>query len=405
MGLATPMPPVGTSLVIDVGTLIYHKGIKRGFKRKKIDRKKLDKSKVQVSNLDSNVIIPVYNEEVMIRECIESAFGQTVPPKFVIVVDDCSQDSTADICKELEKKHNNLVYVRMDKNHGKAHNINRVVDKLVGEFYAPITLTIDGDVMLRPNFIELIRKPFVDENVVAVSGVAIPFEDDPIKPWSFMSKIIARTYKFLFNYYSFSKLAQSLRGAVTPVCGGCVAYRTDILKSIPIPGRTKTEDTDHTWLLQEHGHRVVHLPKAKIDSEEAKTLSGFFNQWFRWYSGTIQCLYVHGRKLNKAKRLLYSTVIPANIDAWVYTTFLLATIALFFIDPLFAASALFFDLCVTGVVMAIFSRRELKNLPLIWLMKFPISLAWIAAGLKTTWEYITHKQHLWKNRWERQSNL
>ena len=44
-----------------------------------------------------SVIIPVWNCEAYLRECIESVLGQTVPPDEVIVVDDGSTDSSAAI--------------------------------------------------------------------------------------------------------------------------------------------------------------------------------------------------------------------------------------------------------------------------------------------------------------------
>ena len=50
-----------------------------------------------------SVVIPVYNEERWIREVVRRV--QAVPiPKEIIIVDDCSTDSTRDILKELEVK-------------------------------------------------------------------------------------------------------------------------------------------------------------------------------------------------------------------------------------------------------------------------------------------------------------
>lgn len=395
MGFWVPIPIFGLSLIIDGGTILFHKATRR----KEIS------DNPKVPNFDVNVIIPVYNEERMIKPCVESIFNQTQPPKYVIVVDDCSQDKTQEFCKQLQQKYSNLVYIRMPQNHGKAHNINYIVQRINDEFSSKLTLLVDADVMLMKDFIEQIKKPFINENVAAVSGAAIVFKEDPMEPESFMTKIITSTYNFLFNFYSFRKTAQSLRKAVTPVCGGCVAFRTEILKKIPIPERTITEDTDYTWVLYENGYDVIHYTKSKAYGEESKTLKGFFNQWFRWYSGTIQCLYVHNKKLLKAKRLFFSTIIPSQIDAWIYIPFLLLILPLLFLWPQLVFLGLLFDFFLTAIVMLILSRRELKHLPFIWLMRFPIALAWIAASFKVTWEWITSKQHTWSSRWERQSNL
>src|SRR5947208_17063580 len=48
-----------------------------------------------------SVVIPVYNEERWVREIVRRV--QAVPiPKEIIIVEDCSTDSTRDILRELE---------------------------------------------------------------------------------------------------------------------------------------------------------------------------------------------------------------------------------------------------------------------------------------------------------------
>lgn len=48
-----------------------------------------------------SVIVPVYNGERFLREALESAFAQTLPPDEVIVVDDGSTDATPDIARSF----------------------------------------------------------------------------------------------------------------------------------------------------------------------------------------------------------------------------------------------------------------------------------------------------------------
>ena len=53
-----------------------------------------------------SVIIPVYNRQKYIVECIASLQAQSYPHLEIILIDDGSTDSTPDICRQLAKEDN-----------------------------------------------------------------------------------------------------------------------------------------------------------------------------------------------------------------------------------------------------------------------------------------------------------
>lgn len=66
------------------------------------------------------VIVPVYNAELYIRRAIESVINQIYTRWELILVDDCSTDSTPQIIEEYVHIYSNINYTRLSQNSGNA---------------------------------------------------------------------------------------------------------------------------------------------------------------------------------------------------------------------------------------------------------------------------------------------
>lgn len=82
-----------------------------------------------------SVIIPAYNRESTIVECIESVLAQTYKNIEIIVVDDCSSDKTADIVDSL-KDDRVLKCIRLTENHGACYARNYGAEQSKGKYIA-----------------------------------------------------------------------------------------------------------------------------------------------------------------------------------------------------------------------------------------------------------------------------
>lgn len=83
-------------------------------------------------------IIPVYNGEKYIRQCLDSIFLLPLSSEEleVIVVDDCSTDGTALVLTEYQCKHSNVVILHQDKNHRQGAARNWGIEVAKGTYIA-----------------------------------------------------------------------------------------------------------------------------------------------------------------------------------------------------------------------------------------------------------------------------
>lgn len=87
-----------------------------------------------------SVIIPVYNVEEYITECIEMVLDQSYKDFELILVDDGSTDSSFDICNEYQKKDNRIKVIHKS-NGGASSARNMGLDNAEGEYI----IFIDSD--------------------------------------------------------------------------------------------------------------------------------------------------------------------------------------------------------------------------------------------------------------------
>ena len=72
-----------------------------------------------------SVIVPVYNVENYMRQCIDSLLKQTLPNIEIILVDDGATDKSPEICDEYAKEHSNIrVIHKLNGGLGSARNEN-----------------------------------------------------------------------------------------------------------------------------------------------------------------------------------------------------------------------------------------------------------------------------------------
>lgn len=136
-----------------------------------------------------SIIIPVYNSQKYLDDCLKSVIYQSYQSIEIILVDDGSNDSSRDICKKYAQKDNRVRYYRKD-NGGVSAARNYGLSKSTGSF---ITF-VDSDDTLIADIYEVMMKKFDDDVDVVCCGVnRIGLDGNLLEVQNIASSIITLT--------------------------------------------------------------------------------------------------------------------------------------------------------------------------------------------------------------------
>ena len=113
-----------------------------------------------------SIIITAYNVEKYLEQAVESCLNQTFNDIEIIIVEDCSTDSTPSIIQDLMNKDTRIRLVQNDKNYGAGQSRRNGLNNAQGEYF----LLLDGDDWLDSNFIEELYNKAIETNADIVSG-------------------------------------------------------------------------------------------------------------------------------------------------------------------------------------------------------------------------------------------
>lgn len=121
-----------------------------------------------------SIIVPVYQVEAYISECVESLLAQTYTNLEILLVDDGSTDSSGEICDEYAVK-DDRVRVVHQRNQGLSAARNAGMGIAKGEYLA----FVDSDDVVMPGFIEILYELLrrYQADIAACAYVKCPAEN------------------------------------------------------------------------------------------------------------------------------------------------------------------------------------------------------------------------------------
>jgi cellulose synthase/poly-beta-1,6-N-acetylglucosamine synthase-like glycosyltransferase/peptidoglycan/xylan/chitin deacetylase (PgdA/CDA1 family)/spore germination protein YaaH len=251
-----------------------------------------------------SIIVPAYNEELVIANTIRSLLASDYSDYEIIVVDDGSEDNTSKVVA-WEFGAEQRVKLLTVTNGGKAVALNIGLRHARGE----LIIALDADTVFEPQTIAALAHRFYDKQFGAVAGNAkVGNRVNLVTRWQALEYITSQN----MDRRAFASL-----NCITVVPGAVGAWRKDLLvEAGGFPSDTLAEDQDLTLRIRRHGYKIGYEETAVAWTEAPHNLRSLAKQRFRWSYGTLQCLWKHQDALFRPRYGTLGFVAMPNV--WIF---------------------------------------------------------------------------------------
>ncbi len=284
------------------------------------------------------VIIPAFNEEVVVNDCIESVLASDYHNLKAIVIDDGSGDETLEAVLRKYGEHPNVQFI-CQQNQGKWRALNAAY----GVVDTEIVVSIDADTRIGPDTVSKLARHFNDPKIGAVAGKVTV--DNRV---SLLTRLQSLEYTTSQNI---DRLAADLINGILVVPGAIGAWRVSAVRAAGLySGATQTEDADLTMAVIRQGYKVIYEESAVAATEVPSSINSLLKQRLRWSLGMLQGSWKHRGAICKGSGLgwvalpdlvIYGYLLPilAPIADLYFFTLIFNTLASAYSSGEFVVSA------------------------------------------------------------------
>lgn len=219
------------------------------------------------TNEKVSVIIPVYNDEKYLKQCVESVLTQTYTNLEIILVDDGSTDHTPEICEEYREKYDQI-RVLHKKNGGVGSSRNAGLALATGEYI----LFIDNDDWLEKYHIEELYKLAKENNAdIAAGNFNIFYEDtSTFSYWLNDDTYFKKVYS-IKEWFSLQYRTDFYNMSVVFTVPWDKLYKRSLFKNIVYPEDAPVEDDLTTWKVYLLANKIAYENKAIYTHRKIKS--------------------------------------------------------------------------------------------------------------------------------------
>jgi len=198
-----------------------------------------------------SILIPLYNEEEFVQALIRKVIAAPLPAgmeRELIVVDDCSKDSSVELVEELAEEYPDVIRLfRQEVNQGKGAAIRRAIAEARGDF----AIIQDADLEYDPGEYPAILRPLLSgrADVVYGSRFLVAGERRVLYFWHSIANWILTTMCNVVSDLNLTDMETCYK-----------AFRTPLLKSIPIRSDRFGFEPEITIKLAKRQARIYETP-------------------------------------------------------------------------------------------------------------------------------------------------
>jgi len=195
-----------------------------------------------------SIIIPVYNAEKYLEQCLNSVLHQTYTNFEAILINDGSTDSSEKICKEFADKDNRIILIS-GPNRGSAEARNIGLKRASGEYIA----FLDSDDWYDDDYLEYLMKGLKDNST---DIYFCDFKTDEVPEYAWKEDVVMSGDEALYQLL--------VRGCCNRIHNKL--YRREVVGDVVFPvGRNMWEDAVWTCHVLERAKAVGRGKEAKYN--------------------------------------------------------------------------------------------------------------------------------------------
>ncbi len=221
-----------------------------------------------------SIVIPVYNNVELTKQCLESVFKYTTELDYeVIVIDNGSIDNTENFLSSLQDQ---IIIISNDTNLGFAKACNQGANLAKGKYL----LFLNNDTVLTKEWLIRMLEPIENDNSIGIVGCKLLYPNNSIQHAGIGFTDIHGNYEPVHVYQGYSRYSENVMFSkeVQAVTGACLLIKHNLYFDVEMMDEgyvNGLEDIDLCLKVRTKGYKVFYESAAEVYHLESQSVGRF----------------------------------------------------------------------------------------------------------------------------------